>query len=88
MLHDENVYPDPSTFRPERFLTEDGKLNADIQDPTTIVFGFGRRCDADNHTSVLVLITFHSVQGMPRQSHRIVRSLANGGYGTFYHENH
>jgi len=61
MLHDENVYPDPSTFRPERFLTEDGKLNADIQDPTTIVFGFGRRCVADNHTSVRILITFHSV---------------------------
>jgi len=45
MLHDEEIYPDPSTFRPERFLTEDGKLDLKIRDPTTVAFGFGRRSD-------------------------------------------
>jgi len=43
MLHDEEVYTDLSIFRPERFLTKDGKLNPNILDPATIAFGFGRR---------------------------------------------
>jgi len=43
MLLDEEVYTDPSIFKPERFLTKDGKLNPNILDPTTIAFGFGRR---------------------------------------------
>lgn len=42
MLHDENRYPDPFSFKPERFL-KDGKLNPDVRDPTTILFGMGRR---------------------------------------------
>ena len=45
MLHDEEIYPDPSNFRPERFLTEDGQLDPKIRDPTTVAFGFGRRSD-------------------------------------------
>jgi len=43
MLQDKEVYPDPSTFRPERFLTIEGRLNPDIRDPATVAFGFGRR---------------------------------------------
>ena len=43
MVHDEEVYTDLSIFRPERFLTKDGKLNPNILDPATITFGFGRR---------------------------------------------
>jgi len=43
MLHDEEVYPDPSTFKPERFLTKDGKIDPNVRDPTDIAFGFGRR---------------------------------------------
>jgi len=43
MLQDEDLYPEPTTFRPERFLTQDGKLNTNIRDPATMAFGFGRR---------------------------------------------
>ena len=43
MLHDEQKYPDPFAFKPERWLTEDGKLNPDLREPSAI-FGFGRRC--------------------------------------------
>jgi cytochrome P450 len=41
-LHNEAVYPDPFSFKPERFM-KDGKLNLDIKDPATAAFGFGRR---------------------------------------------
>lgn len=42
MLNNPQVYPDPDKFVPERFL-KDGKLNPEIRDPTTYLFGFGRR---------------------------------------------
>lgn len=40
MTHDEEVYPEPYAFKPERFLTSDGRL---IDDDTHVAFGFGRR---------------------------------------------
>ncbi|KAH8105253.1 cytochrome P450 [Cristinia sonorae] len=43
MLHNPEEYPEPETFRPERFLDNDGKPSFSVRDPTTIVFGFGRR---------------------------------------------
>lgn len=43
MCHDENKYSSPDTFDPERFLMPDGTLNLEVQDPETLVFGFGRR---------------------------------------------
>ncbi|KAF9445086.1 cytochrome P450 [Macrolepiota fuliginosa MF-IS2] len=43
MLHDENVYPDPFTFKPERFLTKDGMIDKSVRDPRHACFGFGRR---------------------------------------------
>jgi len=42
MLNDEQVYPEPRKFRPERFL-KDGKLDSSVRDPMDIAFGFGRR---------------------------------------------
>ncbi|KAJ7764873.1 cytochrome P450 [Mycena metata] len=47
LMHDEEIYPDPKSFRPERFLL-DGKLNSDMQDPEA-VFGFGRRICPGRH---------------------------------------
>ena len=43
MTRDGEVYPDPESFKPERFI-KNGTLNKDIRDPRDIVFGFGRRC--------------------------------------------
>jgi cytochrome P450 len=38
MAYDENVYPDPNDFNPERFMGENQQ-----QDPNDFIFGFGRR---------------------------------------------
>ena len=43
ICYDKNVYPDPETFRPERFLTKDGKLDPSVKDPEARIFGSGRR---------------------------------------------
>ncbi|KAA1476007.1 cytochrome P450 [Dentipellis sp. KUC8613] len=40
IMHDPAKYPDPTSFRPERFLQEDGTLN---DDDIPMIFGFGRR---------------------------------------------
>lgn len=42
ILHDENVYPKPFEFLPDRFM-KDGQLNPAIPDPSHVAFGFGRR---------------------------------------------
>jgi len=42
MLHKEDIYPDPFTFNPDRFI-KDGKLNPAMKDPVHAAFGFGRR---------------------------------------------
>ncbi|KAF7981381.1 hypothetical protein HWV62_33865 [Athelia sp. TMB] len=42
VLHDENTYPDPLAFKPERFL-RDGQLDTTVQDPDVVSFGSGRR---------------------------------------------
>ncbi|KAJ7205516.1 cytochrome P450 [Mycena pura] len=60
ILHDENVYPDPYSFKPERYLL-DGKLNPDIPGPD-IVFGFGRRMCPGRHFALSsVWITMTSI---------------------------
>jgi cytochrome P450 len=47
MSHDEALYPDPMTFKPERFLSPEGKFLTHAEggprDPNTIAFGWGRR---------------------------------------------
>ena len=42
MLHDPKEYPDPMTFKPERYI-KGGRIDTSIRDPLTIAFGFGRR---------------------------------------------
>lgn len=46
ILHDENVYPDPLNFNPERFLSYDGN-NTPNPDPCIAAFGYGRRYVSD-----------------------------------------
>ena len=40
MTHDEQRYPQPDLFLPERFFDEDGKLQ---EEDAILSFGFGRR---------------------------------------------
>jgi cytochrome P450 len=40
MTHEESVFPDPFTFKPERFFDENGKLK---DEDRLLAFGFGRR---------------------------------------------
>ncbi|OAX37267.1 hypothetical protein K503DRAFT_693612, partial [Rhizopogon vinicolor AM-OR11-026] len=40
MTHDEQKYPNPDEFKPERFLHEDGSLTSDTM---PLDFGWGRR---------------------------------------------
>ncbi|KAF5364723.1 hypothetical protein D9757_012497 [Collybiopsis confluens] len=47
ILHDESVYPEPHSFKPERFIGKDGKINPAVKDPATALFGFGRRRVSD-----------------------------------------
>ncbi|KAF8889423.1 cytochrome P450 [Gymnopilus junonius] len=53
MLHDPNVYPDPFSFKPERFLGPQPQ-----RDPRDICFGFGRRiCPGRELAEASVFIT-------------------------------
>ncbi|KIP07825.1 hypothetical protein PHLGIDRAFT_29862 [Phlebiopsis gigantea 11061_1 CR5-6] len=73
LLHDPDVYTEPESFIPERFLTQhetaNGQMlviNPDIRDPMEAAFGFGRRICPGRHMAhesmwivfVSVLATF------------------------------
>ncbi|KAJ7483541.1 cytochrome P450, partial [Mycena latifolia] len=61
ILNDEEMYPDPHAFKPERFL-KDGKLNPSVRDPDTAAFGFGRRiCPGKNMAMASLWITIASM---------------------------
>ncbi|KZT42515.1 cytochrome P450 [Sistotremastrum suecicum HHB10207 ss-3] len=54
LTHDEEVYPNPNEFRPERFLTKtnggDCETEKDLpRDPGEMVFGYGRRTCPGRH---------------------------------------
>jgi cytochrome P450 len=53
MLHDPEVFPEPSYFRPERFL-KNGRLDPDVRDPA-LAFGLGRRACAGRHFAERIL---------------------------------
>ncbi|KAJ3555210.1 hypothetical protein NP233_g12259 [Leucocoprinus birnbaumii] len=55
MSRDERRYPDPEAFKPERYLTPDGKLNPNASDPFDFAFGFGRRKCVGPHIAVSTL---------------------------------
>ncbi|EJD46775.1 cytochrome P450 [Auricularia subglabra TFB-10046 SS5] len=48
MMHDGDVYQDPFTFNPDRWM-RDGKLDETAQDPRKATFGFGRRICPGRH---------------------------------------
>jgi cytochrome P450 len=43
MLRDESIYPDASTFKPERFMEDVSLETKKKMDPRNYIFGFGRR---------------------------------------------
>ncbi|KAJ6571315.1 cytochrome P450 [Mycena capillaripes] len=61
ITHDENVYPDPYAFKPERFLFEDGTPNPAVPSPEA-AFGFGRRrCPGRHMANASLFITIASL---------------------------
>ena len=68
-MNDEQDYPEPHEFKPERFLN-DGKLDNSVRDLMDIAFGFGRRCiflllqsmsDLSSSNVITVLVEFAPV---------------------------
>ena len=60
MMHDPEVFNDPMEFQPERYL-KDGKLNPDMRDPDSAVFGFGRRSVDPIYSPIYALMDFSPV---------------------------
>ncbi|KAF9443424.1 cytochrome P450 [Macrolepiota fuliginosa MF-IS2] len=55
MLHDENVFPNPTEFKPERFI-KNGTIDNDVPDPENVAtFGFGRRICPGSHVALAML---------------------------------
>ncbi|KAI0278746.1 cytochrome P450 [Russula aff. rugulosa BPL654] len=56
VLHDPVMYPDPDSFKPERFINEDGSLR---DDPIlTSLFGFGKRICPGRHLADATIFIF------------------------------
>lgn len=55
MLNDEEKYPNPRTFQPERFLAHDGKLMSNTDVKSILAYGFGRRVCPGRHFGDAVL---------------------------------
>ncbi|TCD62087.1 hypothetical protein EIP91_007487 [Steccherinum ochraceum] len=58
MLHNPVDYPDPEVFNPDRFVGQDGSIDSNVRDPSTIIFGFGRRICPGSHLAVKTLEIF------------------------------
>ncbi|KAJ3723914.1 cytochrome P450 [Lentinula raphanica] len=55
ILHNEEDYPEPYQFKPERYLGADGRIDPKVKDPTTAAFGFGRRVCLGKHIALASL---------------------------------
>ncbi|KAF5331769.1 hypothetical protein D9758_016643 [Tetrapyrgos nigripes] len=93
ILHDENVYPDPLTFNPDRFLrTEPSAKHSLNPDPELYAFGFGRRICPGRHlaldTSWLVLACLLATCNITRISSdksKEIDPIADFAYGLVAH---
>jgi len=70
MLRNPEDYPEPEQFKPERFIGEDGNINPNVRDPTTVAFGFGRRLCPGRHLamntlSIYIASTLHAFNITP-----------------------
>ncbi|EAU89623.1 hypothetical protein CC1G_02512 [Coprinopsis cinerea okayama7 len=43
VMHDPTRFPEPDSFKPERYLTKDGKIVTSVLDSEDVAFGYGRR---------------------------------------------
>jgi cytochrome P450 len=63
ILHDLDVYPEPDSFKPERFINPDGSFRDDPVVST--IFGFGKRICPGRHLAdammFIVIASFLSV---------------------------
>jgi cytochrome P450 len=79
-LHNPGDYPEPETFKPERYLTPEGKLDPAVRDSRIACFGFGRRicpgrhlADASLFTMIATLLaTVDLVRAKDAHGHEIV----------------
>jgi cytochrome P450 len=90
MLHDQTAYPEPFSFKPERFLDDNGDF---CDDPLlTSAFGFGRRlCPARHFVDSSLFIAFSCILsvfhiGPPKDEHgnEIPITLKDSGANSRY----
>jgi cytochrome P450 len=83
ILHNAEDYPEPDTFKPERYLTADGKIDPTVRDPRTACFGFGRRICPGRHIAdaslfamlSTILATIDVVRAKDAQGHDIIPNV-------------
>jgi cytochrome P450 len=73
ILHDSDMYDEPESFKPERFLrtNPDGSssINPDVYDPRDAIFGYGRRmCPGKPTATALLYIAAVSILATMRVS--------------------
>ena len=77
ILHNPELYPDPETFKPERFLNDDGSFR---DDPTiSLAFGAGKRICPGRHlvdttlfiVAACVLSVFNVTKARDENGHEI-----------------